>query len=67
VSALVNDNVASLREDLEHYRLAAEIAGLEIRHFCIPERRHVIVGGMRLYLDWEGRARCRSSSSTAAA
>jgi esterase len=40
-------------EQLEHLRLAAEVADLDEVEIVLPESRHVVVGGMRLhYLDW---------------
>jgi esterase len=45
-------------EQLSHLRLATEIAGLDDVEIVLPERRHVVVGGMRLhYLDWGSRGR----------
>jgi esterase len=40
-------------EELEHLKLATELAGIAVPEIVLPERRHVVVGGMRLhYLDW---------------
>jgi len=42
-------------EQLEHLRLAAEVAGLEGLDPALPDEHHVVLGGMRLhYLDWGG-------------
>jgi esterase len=40
-------------EELEHLKLATELAGIDVPEIVLPERRHVVVGGIRLhYLDW---------------
>lgn len=40
-------------EQLEHLRLAAQLAGLENREIALPMERDVVLGGLRLhYLDW---------------
>jgi esterase len=40
---------------LEHLRLAAELAGLDRLEVTLPEERDVVLGGIRLhYLDWGG-------------
>jgi esterase len=40
-------------EQLEHLRLAAEVAGLQDVEIVLPDACHVVLGGMRLhYLDW---------------
>src|SRR5207247_2653136 len=40
-------------EELEHLKLATELAGIAVPEIVLPERRHVVVDGMRLhYLDW---------------
>jgi pimeloyl-ACP methyl ester carboxylesterase len=42
-------------EQLEHLRLAAELAGLDDIEITLPEDHHVVLRGMRLhYLDWGG-------------
>jgi pimeloyl-ACP methyl ester carboxylesterase len=42
-------------EQLQHLRLAAEVAGLGGLEPSLPEDHHVVLGGMRLhYLDWGG-------------
>lgn len=43
-------------EELEHLKLASELAGVAVPEIVVPERRHVVVDGMRLhYLDWGRR------------
>lgn len=43
----------SPREQLEHHRLAADLAGVNVDEFVLPKHEHVIVNGLRLhYLDW---------------
>jgi len=45
-------------EELEHLKLATELAGIAVPEIVLPERRHVVVDGMRLhYLDWGTRGR----------
>ena len=40
-------------EQLEHLKLAAEVAGLEVPRFTLPEDHDVVVNRMRFhYLDW---------------
>jgi esterase len=40
-------------DELEHLKLAAKIAGVDVSEFTLPESRHVILGIMRFhYLDW---------------
>src|SRR3989442_547227 len=40
-------------DDLAHYRLATEIAGMDVPELCLPEHHDVVIGRMRLhYLDW---------------
>jgi esterase len=40
-------------EQLEHLKLAAEVAGLEVSRFTLPEDHDVVVNRMRFhYLDW---------------
>jgi pimeloyl-ACP methyl ester carboxylesterase len=40
-------------EDLEHHRLGAELAGMQIAEFVAPVRHHVVLREMRFhYLDW---------------
>ena len=40
-------------DEREHHRLAAEIAGLELRELVSPEHRHAVLDGLRLHhLDW---------------
>jgi esterase len=40
-------------EQLEHLKLAAEVAGLEVPRFALPEDHDVVVNRMRFhYLDW---------------
>lgn len=40
-------------DELEHLKLAAKIAGVEVSEFTLPESRHVLIGNMRFhYLDW---------------
>jgi esterase len=40
-------------DDLAHYRLATEIAGMDVPELRLPEHGQVLVGRMRLhYLDW---------------
>jgi esterase len=40
-------------DELEHLKLAASIAGVDVQRFVLPESRHVLVGNMRFhYLDW---------------
>jgi len=39
--------------ELEHLKLAASIAGVDVPGFILPESRHLLVGNMRFhYLDW---------------
>ena len=45
--------VPSSEEQRAHHRLAAQVAGVEISEFALPEHHHVVLGGQRfLYLDW---------------
>ncbi len=45
-------------EQLEHLKLAAEVAGLEVPHFILPESHDVVIHRMRFhYLDWGSRGR----------
>ncbi|MGH7985085.1 MAG: alpha/beta fold hydrolase [Candidatus Binataceae bacterium] len=45
-------------EQLEHLKLSADYAGLEIPQFILPESRQTILGRMRFhYLDWGNRGR----------
>jgi esterase len=40
-------------EEREHHRRAAELAGLEVPDFVVPDHQHVVLRGMRFhYLDW---------------
>ena len=40
-------------EQLEHLKLAAEVAGLEVPRLTLPEDHDVVVNRMRFhYLDW---------------
>jgi len=44
--------------DLEHFRLAARLAGMELPDIALPASRQVVLGRMRLhYLDWGGEQR----------
>jgi hypothetical protein len=43
----------STSEQLDHLRLAAEIAGIEVDQIVLPEERELVVRGLTLhYLDW---------------
>jgi esterase len=43
----------STSEQLDHLRLAAKIAGIEVGPLVLPEERDVVVRGLKLhYLDW---------------
>jgi esterase len=45
----------TIDEQLEHLRLAAELAGLDRLEIALPDDHNVVLGGMRLhYLDWGG-------------
>src|SRR5262249_26961032 len=45
-------------DDLTHYRLATELAGLSVAELRVPDHRQVLVGRMRLhYLDWGAAGR----------
>jgi pimeloyl-ACP methyl ester carboxylesterase len=45
-------------ESLQHLRLAAELAGVDIGEIALPSTRHLVVQGMRLHcLDWGTRGR----------
>jgi esterase len=45
-------------EQLEHLKLAAEVAGLEVPHFTLPESHDIVVNRMRFhYLDWGTKGR----------
>jgi len=45
-------------EQLEHLKLAAEVAGLEVGRFTLPEDHDVVVNRMRFhYLDWGAAGR----------
>lgn len=45
-------------EQLEHLKLAAEVAGLEVPRFILPESHDVVIHRMRFhYLDWGARGR----------
>jgi esterase len=45
-------------EALEHVRLAADLAGLEVDEVVLPAEHHVVVDGVRLhYLEWGERGR----------
>jgi len=47
-------------EQLEHLKLAAEVAGLEVGRFTLPEDHDVVVNRMRFhYLDWGAPAAIR--------
>ena len=40
-------------EQLEHLKLATKVAGLEVKHFTLPESHDVVIHRMRFhYLDW---------------
>jgi esterase len=40
-------------DELEHLKLAAKIAGVQVSEFTLPDSRQVLLGGMRFhYLDW---------------
>jgi esterase len=52
------------RDELEHLRLAAEVAALEHVEVVLPDEHHVALGGMRLhYLDWGSAGRPPGRSS----
>jgi esterase len=40
-------------DELEHLKLAASIAGVDVPEFTLPDSRHVLLGNMRFhYVDW---------------
>lgn len=40
-------------DELDHLKLAAEVAGMEPPEFVLPGKHHVVLGGMRFhYVDW---------------
>lgn len=40
-------------DELDHLKLAAEVAGVEVSAFALPESHQVVLGSMRFhYLDW---------------
>ena len=48
----------STSEQIDHLKLSAEHAGLELPAVELPESHHLVVGRMRLhYLDWGTKGR----------
>jgi pimeloyl-ACP methyl ester carboxylesterase len=50
--------VLSESEQIDHLRLAADVAGLQLPEIVLPESHHIVVHRMRLhYLDWGTQGR----------